>query len=67
MRGVGLCFLPETFVQSEVVEGVLWPVLAEEQRFTSDIYIIALTQDRLQLPTRLFRDLMQEMSETQAS
>ena len=67
MRGVGLCFLPETFVQSEIVEGVLWPVLAEAQRFTSDIYLISLTRDRLQLPTRLFRDLLQEMSVTHAS
>ncbi len=44
----------ELGVHHETVERVL----AEEQRFTSDIYLISLARDRLQLPTRLFRDLL---------
>jgi DNA-binding transcriptional LysR family regulator len=61
IQGVGLCFLPEAFVQSEVEEGLLWPVLAEAERFTSDIHVISLPPERLQLPTRLFLDLLQEI------
>jgi DNA-binding transcriptional LysR family regulator len=61
IQGVGLCFLPEAFVQPEVAQGLLWPVLRETERFISDIYVISLPRERLQLPTRLFQDLLQEM------
>ncbi len=59
IQGVGLCFLPEPFVQAEVASGSLWPLLPKAQSFTSDIYIISLPLERLQLPTRLFQDVLQ--------
>jgi DNA-binding transcriptional LysR family regulator len=60
VQGVGLCFLPEPFAEPEVAQGLLWPVLPETERFTSDIYVISLPRERLQLPARLFLDLLQE-------
>jgi DNA-binding transcriptional LysR family regulator len=63
IQGVGLCFLPEAFVQMEVEQGLLWPVLQEVERFTSDIHIISLPRERLQLPTRLLLDLLQEIQD----
>ena len=61
IQGVGLCFLPEAFAQAEVAQGLLWPVLREAERFTSDIHVISLPRERIQLPTRLLLDLLQEM------
>jgi len=60
VQGIGLCFLPEAFVQPEVEGGLLWPVLTESERFTSDIYVISLPRDRVQLPARLFHDLLEQ-------
>jgi hypothetical protein len=39
---------------------LLWPVLPESERFTSDIYVISLPNDRLQLPSRLFQEVLQQ-------
>lgn len=59
IQGVGICFLPEPFVRAEVAEGLLWPLLPKSQSFTSDIYVISLPLERLQLPARLFQDILQ--------
>lgn len=60
LLGVGLCFLPETLAQPEVAAGLLRPVLPESERFTSDIYVISLPTDRMQLPARLFQEVLQQ-------
>lgn len=59
LQGVGICFLPEPFVQAEAAEGLLWPLLPKSQSFTSDIYVISLPLERVQLPTRLFHDVLE--------
>jgi len=59
IQGVGICFLPEPFVCAEVADKLLWPLLPKTQSFTSDIYAISLPFERVQLPTRLFHDVLQ--------
>lgn len=59
IQGVGLCFLPEPFVRAEVADDLLWPLLPKTQSFTSDIYVISLPLERVQLPTRMFQDILE--------
>ena len=58
---MGICFLPEPFVQAEASQGLLWPLLPKTQSFTSDIYVITLAPECVQLPTRLFRDVLEQL------
>ncbi len=39
--GVGICFLPEAFVSSDVADGKLHPVLARGKDPASDIFLIS--------------------------
>ena len=39
--GVGICFLPEAFVSSDVEDGKLHPVLARGKDPASDIFLIS--------------------------
>jgi len=57
--GVGLCFLPEPFAAKEVESGDLWPLLRDSESFTSDIYVISLPLEQIQLPTRMFESVLE--------
>jgi len=40
MAGLGVCILPEEFVQCDVVKGKLWPLLVRSRELSCDIYLI---------------------------
>lgn len=52
--GVGLCFLPEAFVQRDVDDGLLHPVLDEEKMPSSAIFVITNPKS----PPHRARDLL---------
>lgn len=54
----GICFLPEPFVVDAVTSGALWPLLPDSESFTSDIYVISLPLDEMQLPARMFESVL---------
>ena len=59
VNGVGLCFLPEPFAAKEVEAGQLWPLLPDSESFTSDIYVISLPVEQMQLPARMFERVLE--------
>jgi len=58
IQGVGLCFLPEPFAKKDVEAGNLWPLLPGSESFTSDIYVISLPVEQIQLPARMFETIL---------
>jgi LysR family transcriptional regulator, transcriptional activator for bauABCD operon len=58
IQGVGLCFLPEPLAKSDVEVGNLWPLLPDSEGFTSDIYAISLPVEQMQLPARMFENVL---------
>jgi DNA-binding transcriptional LysR family regulator len=62
LLGIGICFLPEPFVRVEASKGLLWPLLPKAQSFASDIYVVSLPLERVQLPTRLFCNVLEQSS-----
>jgi len=51
--GVGLCFLPEGYAQTDVEAGRLWPLIAGTEVPRNDIFIVTDPQS----PTHIARDL----------
>lgn len=62
VQGVGICFLPEPFAAKEVAAGDLWPLLPESESFTSDIHVISLPIEQIQLPARMFETVLESIS-----
>ena len=48
-------------MRHEVAESQLWALLPKTESFSSDIYVITLPLERVQLPTRLFLDALNGM------
>lgn len=67
VQSVGICFLPEPFVQQELKRGELWSLLSESQLFASDIYLISMPGNLAQLPARLFLSVVQSKSPAESS
>jgi DNA-binding transcriptional LysR family regulator len=64
IQGLGLCFLPESYVEDDVAAGRLWQVMSPEHAYPLDVYLITPPVERLQLPTRLFYEHLISFEET---
>ena len=63
IQGLGLCFLPESYVEDDVAAGLLWQVMPAEHAYPLDVYIITPAVERMQLPTRLLYEHLMSIAE----